>query len=101
MLPRTLEPEVMDSPEEARDYDSMDHAAVNDVFVADFRAVWNGATPSSTLALAPRKSPSRCAGSSHGPRDRRGCRRIDACRRPGERRPRRPVRSAGIATRGR
>jgi ubiquinone/menaquinone biosynthesis C-methylase UbiE len=45
MLPRTLEPEVMDSPEEARDYDSMDHAAVNDLFVADFRAVWNGANP--------------------------------------------------------
>jgi ubiquinone/menaquinone biosynthesis C-methylase UbiE len=45
MLPRTLEPEVMDSPEEARDYDSMDHAAVNDHFVADFRAVWNGDNP--------------------------------------------------------
>ena len=45
MLPRTLEPEVMDSPEEAQDYDSMDHAAVNDLFVADFRAVWNGGIP--------------------------------------------------------
>jgi ubiquinone/menaquinone biosynthesis C-methylase UbiE len=45
MLPRTLEPEVMDSPEEARDYDSMDHAAVNEAFVAAFRAVWNGANP--------------------------------------------------------
>src|SRR6266446_2589048 len=45
MLPRTLEPEVMDSPEEAHDYDSMDHTAVNDLFVADFRAVWNGAGP--------------------------------------------------------
>jgi ubiquinone/menaquinone biosynthesis C-methylase UbiE len=45
MLPRTLEPEVMDSPEEAHDYDSMDHTAVNDLFVADFRAVWNGANP--------------------------------------------------------
>lgn len=45
MLPRTLEPEVMDSAEEAQDYDSMDHAAVNDHFVADFRAVWDGTNP--------------------------------------------------------
>jgi ubiquinone/menaquinone biosynthesis C-methylase UbiE len=36
MLPRVLEPEVMDSPEEARDYDAMDHSQVNRVFVADF-----------------------------------------------------------------
>ena len=35
----------MDSPEEARDYDAMDHAAVNDVFVADFLAVWDGDDP--------------------------------------------------------
>ncbi len=39
MLPRVLEPEVMDSAEEARDYDAMDHAQVNRVFVADFLAV--------------------------------------------------------------
>jgi ubiquinone/menaquinone biosynthesis C-methylase UbiE len=39
MIPRILEPEVMDSPDEARDYDAMDHAAVNDGFVEDFRAV--------------------------------------------------------------
>ena len=45
MLPRTLEPEVMDSPEEARDYDSMDHAAVNDLFVADFLADVGRAQP--------------------------------------------------------
>jgi ubiquinone/menaquinone biosynthesis C-methylase UbiE len=45
MLPRTLEPEVMDSAEEARDYDSMDHAAVNALFVSDFRAAWDGAGP--------------------------------------------------------
>jgi ubiquinone/menaquinone biosynthesis C-methylase UbiE len=38
MLPRVLEPEVMDSPEEARDYDAMDHSQVNRVFVADFLA---------------------------------------------------------------
>lgn len=36
MLHRVLEPEVMDTPEEARDYDAMDHAAVNRVFVTDF-----------------------------------------------------------------
>ncbi len=36
MLPRVLEPEVMDSPEEARDYDAMDHSQVNRLFVTDF-----------------------------------------------------------------
>lgn len=35
MLPRTLEPEVMDSFDEARDYDAMDHSAVNAQFAAD------------------------------------------------------------------
>jgi ubiquinone/menaquinone biosynthesis C-methylase UbiE len=45
MLPRILEPEVMDTPEEARDYDAMDHSAVNRVFVEDFLAVWDGANP--------------------------------------------------------
>ena len=38
MLSRVLEPEVMDCPEEARDYDAMDHGEVNRRFVADFRA---------------------------------------------------------------
>jgi ubiquinone/menaquinone biosynthesis C-methylase UbiE len=33
MLPRTLEPEVMDSAAEAVDYDSMDHSEVNRRFV--------------------------------------------------------------------
>src|SRR5262252_6683153 len=42
---RVLEPEVMDSPEEARDYDAMDHAAVNRVFAADFFAEWDGNSP--------------------------------------------------------
>jgi len=36
MLLRKLEPEVMDSPEEAGDYDSMDHSDVNRAFAADF-----------------------------------------------------------------
>jgi len=37
-LPRTLEPEVMDSWDEAREYDSMDHADVNRRFVDDLLA---------------------------------------------------------------
>jgi ubiquinone/menaquinone biosynthesis C-methylase UbiE len=45
MLPRVLEPEVMDTPEEARDYDAMDHAAVNRAFVADFLAAWDRTNP--------------------------------------------------------
>jgi ubiquinone/menaquinone biosynthesis C-methylase UbiE len=38
MLNRVLEPEVMDTEEEARDYDAMDHSAVNAKFVADLLA---------------------------------------------------------------
>ena len=45
MLARVLEPEVMDTLAEARDYDAMDHSAVNRAFVADFLAVWNGRGP--------------------------------------------------------
>jgi ubiquinone/menaquinone biosynthesis C-methylase UbiE len=45
MLPRVLEPEVMDSAEEARDYDAMDHTGVNRLFVQDFLAVWQGRGP--------------------------------------------------------
>jgi ubiquinone/menaquinone biosynthesis C-methylase UbiE len=41
MLERVLEPEVMDSAEEARDYDSMDHAHVNQLFVSDLLKVRN------------------------------------------------------------
>ena len=48
MLPRVLEPEVMDSPAEARDYDAMDHAGVNRLFAADFLAAW-GAGPGAVL----------------------------------------------------
>jgi ubiquinone/menaquinone biosynthesis C-methylase UbiE len=36
MLARVLEPEVMDTPEDAADYDAMDHSAVNRLFAADF-----------------------------------------------------------------
>lgn len=38
MLSRILETEVMDTPEEALDYDAMDHSAVNRVFVDDLLA---------------------------------------------------------------
>ena len=48
-LSRILEPEVMDSPEEATDYDAMDHSAVNQTFVDDFLAVCPA--PSDTLDL--------------------------------------------------
>jgi SAM-dependent methyltransferase len=37
-IPRILEPEVMDSQEDAEDYDRMDHSAVNRVFVEDLLA---------------------------------------------------------------
>jgi ubiquinone/menaquinone biosynthesis C-methylase UbiE len=38
LLPRVLENEAMDSPDEAREYDTMDHAEVNRAFVADLLA---------------------------------------------------------------
>ena len=44
MLARTLEMEVMDSDDEANEYDSMDHQAVNDAFAEDFLAVGNVGT---------------------------------------------------------
>jgi SAM-dependent methyltransferase len=36
MLPRTLEPEVMDTRADAVDYDSMDHSEVNRIFAEEF-----------------------------------------------------------------
>jgi ubiquinone/menaquinone biosynthesis C-methylase UbiE len=42
MLTRVLEPEVMDTEEEAREYDEMDHSQVNRRFVDDFLAVHRG-----------------------------------------------------------
>jgi ubiquinone/menaquinone biosynthesis C-methylase UbiE len=41
MFARVLEPEVMDTAEEARDYDAMDHGAVNARFCEDFLAFAN------------------------------------------------------------
>ena len=42
MLPRVLEPEVMDTAEEAADYDSMDHSGVNRQFVDDLLDAGDG-----------------------------------------------------------
>ena len=39
MIPRVLEPEAMDSPEEVLEYDAMDHSRVNAQFVGDFLCV--------------------------------------------------------------
>src|SRR5687767_9865289 len=41
-LPRVLEPELMDTPEEAHGYDTMDHSTVNRVFAADFLLGYRG-----------------------------------------------------------
>ena len=38
MIPRVLEPEAMETAEEVRQYDAMDHSAVNSRFVNDFLA---------------------------------------------------------------
>jgi ubiquinone/menaquinone biosynthesis C-methylase UbiE len=38
MIERVLEPEAMETALEVREYDRMDHSAVNDRFVADFRS---------------------------------------------------------------
>ncbi|MEA2752059.1 MAG: hypothetical protein QOI41_6202, partial [Myxococcales bacterium] len=46
MFARVLEPEVMDTADEARDYDAMDHGAVNARFCDDFFAfAGNGGGP--------------------------------------------------------
>ena len=42
MLPRTLEPEVMEGEEEAREYDAMDHGEVNRRFVDDLLGAMAG-----------------------------------------------------------
>jgi ubiquinone/menaquinone biosynthesis C-methylase UbiE len=51
MLARVLEPEVMDSAEEARDYDAMYHAGVNRSFVEDFLRLWRPAGRPSARVL--------------------------------------------------
>src|SRR6186997_1782683 len=42
MLTRVLEPELMDTTEEAEEYDRIDHRLVNEQFVADFLAAVDG-----------------------------------------------------------
>lgn len=54
MLTRQLEPEVMNTVEEAVDYDSMDHSHVNRVFVDDFLALLNA----SSISIAARTASS-------------------------------------------
>lgn len=44
MLPRILEPEVMDTDQEAVEYNTMDHLAVNRVFVDDLLRLVSGGT---------------------------------------------------------
>jgi ubiquinone/menaquinone biosynthesis C-methylase UbiE len=54
MLLRTLEPELMDTPDHAREYDAMDHAAVNAVFITDLLAVlsdWSLKRPVQSVAM--------------------------------------------------
>jgi ubiquinone/menaquinone biosynthesis C-methylase UbiE len=58
MLDRILEPEVMDSTEDAHQYDAMDHGQVNEVFVSDLLeavADWSLAS----TKLSPGKRPVR------------------------------------------
>ena len=71
-LPRTLEPEVMDTEEEARDYDAMDHAEVNGRFVGDLLAFRPPKSPKCwTWGPVRRASRSSCAREP----ERRGSRR--------------------------
>jgi ubiquinone/menaquinone biosynthesis C-methylase UbiE len=47
----------MDTAEEARDYDSMDHSGVNRKLVADFLAVWTGRDPILDVGTGPAHIP--------------------------------------------
>ena len=49
-LPRTLEPEVMDTAEEAEDYDTMDHGTVNRLFVNDLLEFLNAHSAATDLS---------------------------------------------------
>jgi precorrin-6B methylase 2 len=56
MLQRILEPELMDTAEDAREYDAMDHAAVNTQFVTDFLSAfadWSLHTSASSVESRP------------------------------------------------
>lgn len=68
MLARRLEPEVMDTPQEADAYDGMDHSAVNGQFVDDLLAMFPA--PCDVLDLG--------TGNARIPLEL--CRRIGTCR---------------------
>lgn len=74
MLPRTLEPEVMDTREEAVDYDSMNHAEVNRVFVDDLLEAANRAGFDELLAAESLRVLDVGTGTAQIP--------IELCRRP-------------------
>jgi ubiquinone/menaquinone biosynthesis C-methylase UbiE len=67
-LPRTLEPEVMDTLDEALAYDAMDHAPVNRQFVADFLAAGESGTDILDLGAGTGQIPIEL------------CRQCEACR---------------------
>jgi SAM-dependent methyltransferase len=58
LLSRILEIEVMDTAEDAREYNSMDHTAVNELFVMDLIDALTDWSPASTK-LSPGKRPVR------------------------------------------
>jgi ubiquinone/menaquinone biosynthesis C-methylase UbiE len=60
MLPRILEPELMDSANDAREYDAMDHAHVNTCFVDDLHHALSNWSLASTV-LSPGKRPVQSA----------------------------------------
>jgi len=76
MLPRSLEPEVMESELEARDYDAMDHSTVNRVFVEDFLSAWNSAGDGTQAARTSTRVLDVGAGTAQIP--------IELCRREGD-----------------
>jgi ubiquinone/menaquinone biosynthesis C-methylase UbiE len=63
MLPRILEPELMDTADDAREYDAMDHADVNKLFVTDLLAALSDWSLASTK-LSPGNRPVQSAASA-------------------------------------
>jgi ubiquinone/menaquinone biosynthesis C-methylase UbiE len=65
-LPRSLEPEVMDTAEEAAEYDAMDHREVNRRFVSDLLSLEPGprrvVDVGTGTALIPIELCARCEG---------------------------------------
>lgn len=71
-LPRILEPEVMDTVDDARDYDAMDHRQVNRAFVHDLISAC------SSLAIQPDEILDLGTGTAQIPIEL--CRQCDDCR---------------------